>query len=104
MQFKVILFADSFQTIHQAQVRRAGYDPAWAAVCQLVNFPGGEQEPPDKLLQAARFAKDAKVGDTMVIVPGVNGRQPIVASFNGEFGGRPCTLRYLVGFTAPAPS
>jgi hypothetical protein len=105
MKCKILIFADSFQTIHQEQVRRQGYDPAWAWVCREFDFPDDGEEAPDELLQAMRFAREAKDGDTGVVDPEAlkrTGRKPVVASFKGSFDGRPCLLRYLVGFTEPA--
>jgi hypothetical protein len=102
-KLKLYIFADSFQTIHQGQLRTAGYDPAWACVCKEVEIPDEGREPPDNLLQAARFARETPLGDTMVVDLAQTralGREPVTDTFQGTFDGKPATLRFLVGFTA----
>jgi hypothetical protein len=64
---KMYLQADSLQDVHQQQVRAAGYDPACEFVCKVLDFPGGMIEPPDDHIQAMRFAKDAPLGDTIIV-------------------------------------
>jgi hypothetical protein len=44
MQFKILVQADSFQTLHREGVRRQSYDPAEAFVCLAVDFPADEGE------------------------------------------------------------
>lgn len=102
-KLKLFLLADSFQDCHQEEVRAAGMDPSWACVCREVAIPD-DAEPPVTLIQAAWFAEEAPVGRTMVVDPGNaarQGRRPVVDSFPGRFAGRPTTIRFLVGFTAP---
>jgi hypothetical protein len=103
MQFKILVQADSFQTLHREGLRRQGYDPAEAFVCLAVDFPtDAGKEPPDDLLQAARFARDAQLGDTLIVHSRTGGgRRSVVKSFHGTFDGKPRVLRYLVGYGAP---
>jgi hypothetical protein len=105
MKLKVYLQADSFQTMHQEDARRQGYDPAEAFVCTAVDFPVEEgKEPPDDFLQAVRFAKDAPLGDTMMARSRTeSGRRSVIRSFNGTFDDKPRVLRYLVGYSEPQP-
>jgi hypothetical protein len=103
MEFKIYLQADSFQTGHEEQVRRQGYDPAEAFVCMAVDFPVEEgHEPPEELLQAARYAETAPLGDTMIAHARTqSGRRSVVRSFHGTFRDEPRVLRYLVGYSEP---
>jgi hypothetical protein len=104
MHLKVFMQADSFQgDLHLEEVRAAGFDPAWGFVCKLVYFPDGA-EPSEWLCQVARFAEGEPEGTTTVVDlqrAAELGRQPIVRSFDGKFGGKPRRLRYLVGYTKP---
>ena len=107
MKCKVLVLADSLQGVHYDPRLPKGFDPAWVYVATEVDFPDGEHEPPGDLLQAVRFARDAKVGEQGVINPEqaqLLGRAVIIRSFVGKVAGRPRTLRYVVGLTPDGPS
>jgi hypothetical protein len=106
MKCKILVFENSFGSGHREQVRRQGHNPDWAWVCREVECTGPEGELPESLRQAVRFARDARPGDTGVVNLGDDGRTPtgrlaVVGRFRGTLDGRPCGIRYLVGFTDP---
>jgi hypothetical protein len=101
-ELKLFVHADYFGERCQAAFRSEGLDPDDGYICSVVTFSDESKEPPDNLLQAARFAAEAKEGQPIWVDmarskrPG--GRIPIVDSFltNGKR-----SVRFLVGFTVP---
>ena len=100
-QFTIFCQASSYQNGHEEDLKRQGFLPESGFVAKTIDIPL-DQDPPDTLLQAHRFAAGVEDGHTMAIDLAMckeKGRVPILASFKGRFNGEPHTIRYLVGFS-----
>jgi hypothetical protein len=101
MRLKIFVFVEPTPEGRE-KIRGQGLDPDWACACKVVHLPGGT-EPSDDLLEAARFAAEARPGDTIVVDPagGPKHRAPVVGRFTVTQGGRSGAARFLVGLAAP---
>ena len=98
-ELKLFVHADYFGEPCREKFRAEKLDPDHGYICAIITFPDESKEPPDNLLQAARFAQEANEGEARWVDLArseENGRIPIVDSFV-TFGEK--KVRFLVGFS-----
>lgn len=99
--YRVFVQVSSFQSLHIEQCEHQGIHPSNAFVAKTIQFPDN-LEPPDELVQAARWAADAKENEKMAVdlkVSGALGRAVILGTAVCTLNNDRRKVRYLVGYT-----